>query len=191
MDAMKRAGTSNPVILLDEIDKMGRDYRGDPENALLEVLDPEQNKSFRDHFLEVDFDLSGVMFIATANSLKMSPALLDRMEIIEMPDYSLDEKVEIARRHLLRGAAADTGWDFGKITFDDDTIRHVIRNHTNEPGVRNLKRELTAMLRRALWETKCEKDSYHFTTDAAKGLLTNMRPDIGRKIGFSPSQIRL
>jgi ATP-dependent Lon protease len=184
MDALKRAGTNNPVIVLDEIDKMGRDWRGDPEAALLEVLDPEQNKSFRDHYLEVDFDLSNVMFIATANTLKMSPALLDRMEIIEMPNYSVDEKVQIARRHLLKHAAEDTGWDIDGITIGDDTIRHIIDNYTNESGVRNLRRELTAMLRRALYQTRCGQDSYDFTTDKVKDLLNNIRPDVGRKIGF-------
>ncbi|MDR3208278.1 MAG: AAA family ATPase [Rickettsiales bacterium] len=184
MDALKRAGTNNPVIVLDEIDKMGRDYRGDPEHALLEILDPEQNKAFRDHYLEVDFDLSNVMFIATANTLKMSPALLDRMEIIEMPNYSVDEKVEIARRHLLKNAATDTGWDINGITIGDDTIKHIINNYTNESGVRNLRRELTALLRRALYTTKCQEDSYEFTTEKVRELLNNIRPDVGRKIGF-------
>ena len=187
MDALKRAGANNPVIVLDEIDKMGRDYRGDPEAALLEILDPEQNKSFRDHYLEVDFDLSGVMFIATANSLKMSPALLDRMEIIELPNYSIDEKVEIAKRHLLKSAATDTGWDLNGIKIQDDAIRHLINNYTNESGVRNLRRELTALLRRALYQTRGEVDNYEFTTEGVKELLTNIRPDVGRKIGFRPS----
>jgi len=184
MDALKRAGADNPVIVLDEIDKMGRDYRGDPEAALLEILDPEQNKTFRDHYLEVDFDLSNVMFIATANSLKMSPALLDRMEIIEMPNYTADEKVEIAKRHLLPGAAADTGWNPAGIKIGDDAIRHIIDNYTNESGVRNLRRELTALLRRALYKTNCELDSYEFTTEKVGELLKNIRPEIGRKIGF-------
>lgn len=193
MDALKRAGADNPVIVLDEIDKMGRDYHGDPESALLEILDPEQNKTFRDHYLEVDFDLSNVMFVATANSLRMSPALLDRMEIIEMPNYSIDEKVQIARRHLLRQAAADTGWNVDNLTIDDDTIRHVINNYTNESGVRNLRRELTAMFRRALYKTKCEQDFYTFTTAGVKELLNNIRPDVGRKIGFrtTGNEVRL
>jgi ATP-dependent Lon protease len=184
MDALKRAGADNPVIVLDEIDKMGRDYHGDPESALLEILDPEQNKTFRDHYLEVDFDLSNVMFIATANSLKMSPALLDRMEIIEMPNYTLDEKVQIARRHLLKQAASDTGWNIDNLTIDDETIKHIINNYTNESGVRNLRRELTAMLRRALYKTKCEEETYNFTTDGVKELLNNIRPELSRKIGF-------
>jgi ATP-dependent Lon protease len=184
MDALKRAGANNPVIVLDEIDKMGHDWRGDPEAALLEVLDPEQNKTFRDHYLEVDFDLSNVMFIATANSLKMSPALLDRMEIIEMPNYTVDEKIQIARRHLLKNVAADTGWNTDNITIDDDTIKHIIDNYTNEPGVRNLRRELTALLRRALYKTRCEQDSFDFTTENVSELLRNTRPEINRKIGF-------
>jgi len=193
MDALKRAGADNPVIVLDEIDKMGHDYRGDPESALLEILDPEQNKTFRDHYLEVDFDLSKVMFIATANTLQMSPALLDRMEIIQMPNYTLDEKVEIARRHLLKQAASDTGWNIDMITMDDDTIKHLINNYTNESGVRNLRRELTAMLRRALYKTKCAQDSYAFTKDGVNELLHNIRPDIGRRIGFrtTGSSVRL
>ena len=191
MDALKRAGADNPIILLDEIDKMGRDYRGDPESALLEILDPEQNKAFRDHYLEVDFDLSNVMFIATANTLKLSPALLDRMEIIEMPSYSTDEKVEIAKRHLLQNAAIDTGWSLDGITIGDDAIRHIINNHTNEAGVRNLRRELTALLRRALYQTNCEADSYEFTTQNVDELLKNIRPDIGRKIGFRTTSVRI
>lgn len=193
MDALKRANANNPVIVLDEIDKLGRDYRGDPEAALLEILDPEQNKTFRDHYLELDFDLSNVMFIATANTLNMSPALLDRMEIIEMPNYSVDEKVQIARRHLLKHAAADTGWDLAGIKIDDDTIRMIIGNYTNESGVRNLRRELTAMLRRALYKTNCEQDSYEFTSEKVKELLNNIRPDVGRKIGFraTTDEVRL
>lgn len=184
MDALKRAGANNPVILLDEIDKMGRDWHGDPESALLEILDPEQNKTFRDHYLDVDFDLSNIMFIATANSLKMSPALLDRMEIIEMPNYTVDEKIQIARRHLLKHAAADTGWNPDNITIGDDTIKHIINNYTNEPGVRNLRRELTALLRRALYKTKCEQDSFDFTTQSVHDLLNNIRPETARRIGF-------
>ena len=184
MDALKRAGANNPVIMLDEIDKMGKDWRGDPEAALLEILDPEQNKTFRDHYLELDFDLSNVMFIATANTLKLSPALLDRMEIIEMPNYSVDEKVEIAKRHLLKHAAADTGWNLDGITIADDTIRHIINNYTNESGVRNLRRELSAIMRRAMYKTRCEKDSFEFTTENVGEFLNNIRLEIGRKIGF-------
>jgi ATP-dependent Lon protease len=184
MDAVKRAGMNNPVILLDEIDKLGDRFHGNPEAALLEILDPEQNKKFRDHYLEVDFDLSNVMFIATANSLTMSPALLDRMEIIELPNYTLDEKVGIAKHNLLSKAAEATGWDATKITIDDETIKHVINKYTNEAGVRNLRRELTAMMRRAMYKTNCQADSYTFNIDAVDNLLVNIRPEIGRKIGF-------
>ena len=184
MDALKRAKVSNPVILLDEIDKLGNRFQGDPESALLEVLDPEQNKKFRDHYLEVDFDLSNVMFIATANSLNMSAALLDRMEIIEMPNYSMEEKLEIAKHHLIPNAAAATGWKPSDITIADDAIKHIINTYTNEAGVRNLRRELTAMMRRALFETNCEANSYEFTKEKVDELLVNLRPTIGRKIGF-------
>ncbi|MBO4626067.1 MAG: AAA family ATPase [Alphaproteobacteria bacterium] len=136
MDALKRCKANNPVIVLDEIDKMGRDWRGDPESALLEILDPEQNKTFRDHYLEVDFDLSNVLFIATANSLNFSSALKDRMEIIDIPGYTMDEKVQIAREHLIKRAAHDTGWNTQNITISDDAIRHIIQNYTSEEGVR-------------------------------------------------------
>jgi len=185
MDALKRCKADNPVIVLDEIDKMGRDYRGDPESALLEVLDPEQNKSFRDHYLEVDFDLSNVMFIATANSLNISNALKDRMEIIEIPGYSEDEKVTIAREHLIARAAADTGWATENIIMDDDAIRHIIRKYTAEEGVRQLQRELTAVLRRALLENNGEDVKTEFTADKIDQLLS-VRKYVGmsKKIGF-------
>ncbi|GHV31836.1 hypothetical protein AGMMS4952_21200 [Spirochaetia bacterium] len=187
MDALKRAKTSNPVIVLDEIDKLGRDYRGDPEAALLEVLDPEQNKTFRDNYLEVDFDLSGVMFIATANALNLSPALKDRMEIIQMSDYVEDEKINIARKHLLPQVAADTGWDINKINITDDVMRYIIREYTNEAGVRNLRRQLAALLRAALYQTKCETDTYDFTLDAVQKLLRQTNPAVMNKIGFRAS----
>ncbi len=186
MDALKRSGTNNPVIVLDEIDKMGRDYRGDPEAALLEVLDPEQNKTFRDHYLEVDFDLSGVLFIATANSLNISPALKDRMEIIEIPSYTEDEKIDIARNHLIRRAANDTGWILDNIVIDDSAIRHIIRNYTSEDGVRELRREITAMLRRALLEADGEDKLTEFTSQKIDDLL-RARKSVGlsKRIGFS------
>lgn len=185
MDTLKRCKTNNPVIVLDEIDKMGRDWRGDPESALLEILDPEQNKTFRDHYLEVDFDLSNVVFIATANSLNMSSALKDRMEIIEIPGYSEDEKVQIARDHLIARAARDTGWDVAKIEIDDDALRHLIRNHTSEQGVRELQRELTAILRRSLLENDGEDLQTKFTAEKIDSLLA-VRKSIGmaKRIGF-------
>lgn len=185
MDALKRCKSNNPVIVLDEIDKMGRDWRGDPESALLEILDPEQNKAFRDHYLEVDFDLSNVLFIATANSLNMSNALKDRMEIIEIPGYSIDEKVQIAREHLIKRAARDTGWDMENIILSDDAIRHIIQKYTSEQGVRQLQREITAILRRALLENNAEDVRTEFTCDKIDELLSvRQTAGFSKKIGF-------
>ena len=186
MDALKRCKVNNPVIVLDEIDKMGRDWRGDPESALLEILDPEQNKTFRDHYLEVDFDLSNVMFIATANSLNMSNALKDRMEIIEIPGYSMDDKVKIAREHLIGRAARDTGWDTENIVMSDTALKHIIQNYTSEQGVRQVQRELTAVLRRSLLENDCADIKTEFTPEKIDELLS-ARKTIGlnKKIGFS------
>ncbi|MBR5625665.1 MAG: AAA family ATPase [Alphaproteobacteria bacterium] len=185
MDALKRCKTNNPVIVLDEIDKMGRDWRGDPESALLEILDPEQNKTFRDHYLEVDFDLSNVLFIATANSLNMSNALKDRMEIIEIPGYSMDEKIKISREHLIGRAARDTGWNVDDIIMSDDAIKHLIQNYTSEQGVRQAQREITAILRRSLLENDCEDVRTEFTPEKIDKLLS-MRKSAGfaKKIGF-------
>ena len=185
MDALKRCKANNPVIVLDEIDKMGRDWRGDPESALLEILDPEQNKSFRDHYLEVDFDLSNVLFIATANSLNMSNALKDRMEIIEIPGYSEDEKVQIAREHLIARAAHDTGWNPENIIIGDDALRHIIRNYTSEQGVRELQRELTAILRRSLLEHDGEDVKTEFTPQKIDELLSVRKSAVmAKRIGF-------
>lgn len=185
MDALKRAKSNNPVIVLDEIDKMGRDWRGDPESALLEVLDPEQNRAFRDHYLEVDFDLSNVLFIATANSLNMSNALKDRMEIIEIPGYGEEEKLQIAREHLIARAAADTGWNVDKITMTDDAIRHIIRKYTAEQGVRGLQREITAILRRSLLENNGEDTPTDFTVEKIDDLLSlHQSAGFSKRIGF-------
>lgn len=185
MDALKRSHTNNPVIVLDEIDKMGRDWRGDPEAALLEIMDPEQNRTFRDHYLEVDFDLSNVLFIATANSLNMSGALKDRMEIIEIPGYDEADKVRIAREHLIKRAAADTGWDTENIIIDDDAVRHIIQNYTSEQGVRQLQRELTAMLRRALLENDGDDVRTEFTSEKIDKLLSIRKAaGISKRIGF-------
>ena len=185
MDALKRSKANNPVIVLDEIDKMGRDWRGDPESALLEILDPEQNKSFRDHYLEVDFDLSNVLFIATANSLNFSNALKDRMEIIEIPGYSMDEKVRITREHLIKRAANDTGWAIENINISDDAIRHIIQDYTCEEGVRELQRELTAMLRRALLKNNGEDVPTDFTIAKIDDLLSvHKSAGFSKKIGF-------
>lgn len=185
MDALKRCKANNPVIVLDEIDKMGRDWRGDPESALLEILDPEQNKSFRDHYLEVDFDLSNVLFIATANSLNMSNALKDRMEIIEIPGYSEDEKVQIAREHLIERAAKDTGWNVDNIIISDDALRHIIRKYTSEQGVRELQREITAILRRSLLENDGEDVKTEFTPQKIDSLLALRKSAVlSKRIGF-------
>lgn len=188
MDALKRCGANNPVIVLDEVDKMGRDHRGDPESALLEILDPEQNKSFRDHYLEVDFDLGNVVFIATANSLNMSPALKDRMEIIEIPGYTEEEKIKIAHEHLIKRAAHDAGWDAENITISDDALRHLIRNYTAEQGVRELQRTLTAILRRTLLLANGEDTPTEFTISKIDELMTARKSaGIRQKIGFNAS----
>ena len=190
MDALKRSHTNNPVIVLDEIDKMGRDWRGDPEAALLEIMDPEQNKTFRDHYLEVDFDLSNVVFIATANSLNLSSALKDRMEIIEIPGYTEEDKVRIAREHLIARAATDTGWATENIIIDDDAVRHIIRNYTSEQGVRQLQREMTAMLRRALLENDGEDVLTEFTIQKIDDLLSVRKSSgFSKRIGFGAQGI--
>jgi ATP-dependent Lon protease len=165
---------------------MGRDWRGDPESALLEILDPEQNKAFRDHYLEVDFDLSNVLFIATSNSLNMSSALKDRMEIIEIPAYTEQEKLCIAREHLLERAANDTGWNVENIVIDDDAILHIIREYTSEQGVRELQREISAMLRRSLLENNGEDVKTEFTKEKIDQLLSvHNHANTNNKIGFS------
>jgi ATP-dependent Lon protease len=147
---LKRAGTSNPLFLLDEIDKLGQDFRGDPASALLEVLDPEQNAKFQDHYLELDYDLSDIMFVTTANSLDMPQALLDRMEIIRLEGYTEDEKVEIARRHLIPKQIEAHGLKDGEMIFADDGLRAILRHYTREAGVRTFERELAKVARKSL-----------------------------------------
>jgi ATP-dependent Lon protease len=157
VQGMKKAKTSNPLFLLDEIDKLGADWRGDPSSALLEVLDPEQNGTFADHYLEVDYDLSDVMFITTANSLRMPQPLLDRMEIIRIPGYTEDEKVEIAKRHLLSKQAEANGLKAGEWSLSDDAIRDLVRYYTREAGVRSLEREIANVARKAVKEIVTKK----------------------------------
>ncbi|MBK9451264.1 MAG: endopeptidase La [Bacteroidetes bacterium] len=148
IQGLKKAKTSNPVFMLDEIDKVGNDFRGDPSSALLEVLDPEQNDSFQDHFLEVEYDLSQVMFIATANSLAtIHPALRDRMEIIEINGYSIEEKMEIAKRHLIPRARKDHGLKASQLKIADTALRRIIEGHTRESGVRNLAQKIASVCR--------------------------------------------
>ncbi len=152
IQSLKKAKTSNPLFLLDEIDKLGMDYRGDPASALLEVLDPEQNATFNDHYLEVDYDLSNVMFVTTANSLNMPQPLLDRMELIRIAGYTEDEKVEIAKRHLLPKIIANHGLTAQEWSIEDDAVRNLIRYYTREAGVRNLERALSKLARKAVRE---------------------------------------
>ncbi|MBY8823011.1 endopeptidase La [Sphingomonas colocasiae] len=147
---LKKAGTSNPLFLLDEIDKLGQDFRGDPASALLEVLDPEQNNKFQDHYLEIDIDLSDVMFVTTANSLNLPQPLLDRMEIIRLEGYTEDEKVEIAQRHLIAKQIEAHGLKDGEFTLTEDGLRALIRHYTREAGVRTLEREIAKLARKSL-----------------------------------------
>lgn len=150
MDALRRAGTSNPLILLDEIDKMGNDFRGDPASAMLEVLDTEQNVAFRDHYIELPFDLSDVVFLTTANDLSTVPRpLLDRMEVIELPSYTAEEKRLIARRHLLSKQMKKHGLSENQLIVDDETLDAIISGYTREAGVRRLEQVLAKLCRKA------------------------------------------
>lgn len=186
---MKRAGTINPVILLDEVDKLGRDFRGDPSSALLEVLDPEQNHTFRDHYLDVDYDLSHVFFIATANVLHtIPPALQDRLEILNLSGYTEREKLEIAKRHLIEKQCEHNGIDPEKVKFTDDGILETIRHYTREAGVRNLEREIGSCLRKIArkYVLAEEKESFRVVIDAEKvrellGTIRFRKQDIARK----------
>ena len=158
IQGMKKAGTSNPLFLFDEIDKLGADWRGDPSSALLEVLDPEQNNTFQDHYLEVDYDLSDVMFVCTANSMRMPQPLLDRMEIIRIPGYTEDEKVEIAKRHLISKQLTENGLKDEEWSISDSALRDMIRYYTREAGVRSLEREIANLARKAVKEIEVEAD---------------------------------
>jgi ATP-dependent Lon protease len=150
IQAMKKAKTNNPLILLDEIDKMGQDFRGDPASAMLEVLDPEQNSTFTDHYMEVEYDLSNVMFLTTANSYNMPGPLLDRMEIIPLSGYTEDEKHEIAKQHLLAKQIKNHGLKESEFSLSDDGLKELIRRYTREAGVRSLEREIGKLCRKVL-----------------------------------------
>ena len=150
LQGMKKAGMNNPLFLLDEVDKLGADWRGDPTSALLEVLDPAQNNAFQDHYMEVDFDLSNVMFVTTANTLNMPQPLMDRMEIIRLSGYTEDEKLEIAKRHLMKKQLDDHGLKDGELTITDDAVRSIIQRYTRESGVRNLEREIAKIARKTV-----------------------------------------
>jgi len=157
LQGMKKAKSSNPLFLLDEVDKLGADWRGDPSSALLEVLDPEQNSAFNDHYLEVDYDLSDVMFVTTANTLRIPQPLMDRMEIIRIPGYTEDEKVEIARRHLIPKQMTAHGLKKNEWSISDDAVRDIIRYYTREAGVRNLEREIANLTRKAIKDILMKK----------------------------------
>ncbi|HWM30195.1 MAG TPA: endopeptidase La [Methyloceanibacter sp.] len=152
IQSMRKAKKINPLFLLDEVDKMGADFRGDPASALLEVLDPEQNHTFNDHYLEVDYDLSNVMFVTTANTLNIPPALMDRMEIIRIAGYTEDEKIEIARRHLMPAQTKAHGLEAEEFTLEAEALKEIIRRYTREAGVRNLEREIAKLSRKSVKE---------------------------------------
>ena len=150
IQSMKKSKSSNPLILLDEIDKLGSDWRGDPSSALLEVLDPEQNNKFNDHYLELDYDLSDVMFVCTANTLNIPPALLDRMEVIRIPGYTEDEKLKIAQKYLIPKQFANHGLKKQEVKLNKNIVNLIIRNYTREAGVRNLEKEISKVCRKTV-----------------------------------------
>ncbi|TXH63938.1 MAG: endopeptidase La, partial [Tolumonas sp.] len=179
---MAKVGVKNPLFLLDEIDKMSSDMRGDPASALLEVLDPEQNNSFSDHYLEVDYDLSDVMFVATSNSMNIPGPLLDRMEVIRLSGYTEDEKLNIAKRHLLQKQIERNGLKAQEITVDDSAIIDIIRYYTREAGVRSLEREISKICRKVVKSILLNKELKHISVNAAnlKEYLGVQRFDFGK-----------
>ncbi len=180
MRALKEAGTKNPVMMLDEVDKVGADWRGDPSSALLEVLDPAQNHTFRDHYLEVDLDLSEVLFISTANVAETIPGpLLDRMEVIRLDGYTEEEKVAIARDHLLRRQEERNGLNEGEVLVTDDALRRIVGDYTREAGVRNLERELGKALRKVATRLASGEATAPVTIDA-----DDVRDVLGRQRFF-------
>ena len=182
IQALKKVKTSNPIFLLDEIDKLGQDFRGDPASALLEVLDPEQNNAFNDHYLEVDYDLSQIMFVTTANTMNIPGPLLDRMEIIRIAGYTEEEKLEIAKRHLLEKIKENNALTDKEFKISDDVIRSVIQNYTREAGVRNLERELNSLARKAVKEISQNKsDSLNVSSDNISDYLGVKKFRYGKK----------
>ena len=196
IQSMRKAKTSNPLFLLDEIDKMGMDFRGDPSSALLEVLDPEQNATFNDHYLEVDYDLSSVMFVTTANTLNIPPPLMDRMEIIRIAGYTEDEKLEIAKRHLLPNSMAKHGLDAKEWEVEDSGLMELIRRYTREAGVRNLEREISNLARKAVKEILTSKKKKIVVTARQRRRIPRpaevpLRRDRGRRSGRPGDRARL
>ena len=165
-----KAGVRNPLFLLDEVDKMSMDFRGDPSSALLEVLDPEQNHTFNDHYLEVDYDLSDVMFVATANTINIPPQLLDRMEVIRLAGYTEDEKINIAERYLVPKQMKNTGLGEGEATFSENAIKDLVRFYTREAGVRNVEREIAKICRKLVRQNVAKGDRAKATRITPKGL---------------------
>ena len=180
---LARVGVRNPLVMLDEIDKMSTDFRGDPSSALLEVLDPEQNHTFNDHYLEVDFDLSEVMFIATANSLNIPPPLLDRMEIIRIPGYTEDEKISIASRYLVAKEMAAAGLSADELNIHEDALRDIVRFYTRESGVRNLDREIAKICRKVVKEILLRSQTAAGEGQASRGRIEVGAPEIEKYLG--------
>jgi ATP-dependent Lon protease len=182
LQSLTKVGTRNPLFLLDEIDKLGMDFRGDPSSALLEVLDPEQNHTFSDHYVEVDFDLSDVMFVATSNSMNIPPALLDRMEVIRLAGYTEDEKLSIAQRYLLPKQQKNNGVKDGEMELAEDAIRAILRYYTREAGVRSLEREISKICRKVVKGIQLKKHEapVQVTAENLNDFLGVRKYDFGR-----------